>query len=157
MISSNPQGLIRGGSFFRQSSIRQVQLAVRLLIVIAISLTSVGCNLQPRTTALPEPTRLLALLEGQLTVVNDCSRVNSATNDISYLLVWPPDSVITIDGKTLQITTYNGKQIALQIGEVVRVSGGEVKVVEALSEVTRQKIPPGCLGPYWVVGDVISP
>ena len=37
---------------------------------------------------------------------------------------------------------------------MVRLGGGEVQSIEAFDEHTRQQIPAGCPGPYWLVGSI---
>ncbi|MBN1583129.1 MAG: hypothetical protein JXA89_20640 [Anaerolineae bacterium] len=60
-----------------------------------------------------------------------------------------------IEKDTVQILDENGQEIALQIGEPVYISGGEVHSIEYLDERVRQKLPARCPGPYWLVGNEI--
>lgn len=88
---------------------------------------------------------------GQLVVINGCLRLNLVGTDISYVLVWPPE--FSLDTENAEVQVFDGDgQVAARLGEEVYVSGGEVRSIELLSENVRQQLPPGCLGPYWMVG-----
>jgi len=121
-----------------------------------VLLTVTACGNEYITTPTPEPTRLTALLFGKLVQVEDCLRVNEVNSEASYLLAWPPDLVVHMEEDTIQILDEGGKKIVLHIGEMVRISGGEVHSIEYLGERVQQKLPANCSGPYWVVGSEIG-
>lgn len=79
-------------------------------------------------------------------------------SNTSYLLVWPPDFVATTETNTVRvvsgIVTGNHKEVVLHIGTLVYLGGGEAR---HLDEQLQQTVPPNCQGPYWVVGNVVSP
>ncbi len=93
-----------------------------------------------------------AEITGKLIVANDCLRVNDS--DTSYLLVWPPDFIPSTENDVIHILNRDG-QVVVSVGDEVYVSGGEVRSVEFLNEQLRQKLPPDCPGPYWIVGDEV--
>jgi hypothetical protein len=96
-------------------------------------------------------TRLTALAIGELTTVDNCLRVED------YLLVWPPEFVVNVEGDTVQIEDkLLGEKTVWRLGEVVQVGGGEVSFL-GLTEDVRARIPAGCKGPYWLVGGWLTP
>ena len=126
------------------------------LILILVLLTVTACSNGHITEPTPEPTRLTALLFGKLVEVEGCLRVNEVDNGASYLLAWPPDFAVSMEEDTVHILDGSGKEIMLQIGEMARISGGEVHSSEYLDERVQQKLPANCSGPYWVVGSEIG-
>jgi hypothetical protein len=111
-------------------------------------------------TTIPEiiATAWTASLVGKLEMIDGCLRVISVENDTDYVLVWPPDYSITIDNNKVRvvsgIVTGNHREILLNIGETVKMSGGET---EQLSEKMYQSLPSNCVGPYWIVGFEVTP
>jgi len=145
-------------AFFQHPSAQQIARSMVIWpMLIAMSLTVTACGSQPATTVTPEPTRLLSFVVGELVMVNGCLRVNEQDTDTSYLLAWPPDFTVNIENDTVQIIKRDGEEVVLHIGGMVRISGGEVKSANYLSEEVRQKLPAHCPGPYWVVGIEIDP
>jgi len=126
------------------------------LILILVLLTVTTCGNDHISAPTPEPTRLTALLFGKLVEVEGCLRVNEVDNGASYLLAWPPDFAVDMEEDTVRVLDGSGKEIKLHIGEMVRISGGEVHSIEYLDERVQQKLPANCSGPYWVVGSEIS-
>lgn len=102
-------------------------------------------------------TRWTALLTGKLVKVNRCLRVVDNESNTSYLLVWPPGQhTVNLEGDTIRIVDRirgNGP-VVWQIGQIVRLGGGEVTSSEYLDEQVRRSLPANCPGPYWIVGDV---
>lgn len=145
-----------------------VSLMVRGLILITLACAVIACNGRPENATevvreaseshtTPVPTRLTALLFGKLIAVDGCLRVNASPGDTSYLLAWPPDFEVSVEENTVHILKGDGQEVVLHIGEMVRLSGGEVYAIGALSEPVRQGLPANCPGPYWVVGIEVSP
>jgi len=92
---------------------------------------------------------------GTLVVVDDCIRVNHNKSDTSYLLVWPPDFTLITDNDTIQI--LNGDdEIVARVGGKLHIGGGEVKSLSFFNKSMQKKLPPNCLGPYWIVGDEVN-
>jgi hypothetical protein len=152
----NPLAIVQ--SLFQHLCAREIARPTAIwLMLIALSLTVTACGEQFADTAAPEPTRLLSFVVGKLVKVDGCLRVHSKYSGTSYLLAWPPDFTVNIENDTVQIIKRDGEEVVLRIGGMVRVSGGEVKSTNYLSEEVRQKLPPHCRGPYWVVGIEISP
>jgi heat shock protein HslJ len=71
----------------------------------------------------------------------------------SNLVVWPPDFEVSIENDTIRVL-YDDHEVEVRLGQVVRLGGGEVKSLDAFDERTRQGIPAGCPGPYWLVGSI---
>ncbi len=136
-----------------------------LLILLCTSFVFAACSksISPTNstpTTIPEivATAWTASLVGKLEMIDGCLRVISVENDTDYVLVWPPDYSITIDNNKVRvvsgIVTGNHREILLNIGETVKMSGGET---EQLSEQIHQSLPPNCVGPYWIVGFEVTP
>ena len=99
---------------------------------------------------------MLALLTGQLVVVDGCLRVNDSVSSTSYLLVWPPEYTVHGEADPIQVLDGAG-QVVSHVGEQVRVDGGDINSVLHLDERVRQSLPAVCPGPYWIVGDEVGP
>jgi hypothetical protein len=94
---------------------------------------------------------LTALLIGTLVEKDGCLRV--VESGYSHLIIWPYDHTVTTaaDG-TLQIHDGSGAVVA-QVGDTVRLSGGEVPSAVRHTPIT---IPDRCEGPYWLAGSEIG-
>ena len=94
---------------------------------------------------------MAALLIGELIEADGCLRVRAG--DDSHLVIWPYDYTVTAaaDG-TLQIRDDSGAVVA-QVGDGVRMGGGEVPSVEGI---TSTEVPDRCGGPYWFAGSGIE-
>ncbi len=131
-----------------------------LVLLIGFTLSSVGCAVSEKTpenepTPTPMPmvavTRMTALRIGSLTMVDGCLRIGDS--EASNLVVWPPDFEVSIENDIIRVL-YDDHEVEVRLGQVVRLGGGEVKSIEAFDERTRQGIPAGCPGPYWLVGSI---
>jgi heat shock protein HslJ len=96
-------------------------------------------------------TRMTALYVGPLTLVDGCLRLGDG--EAGNLVVWPPDFEVSIENDTIRVR-YDDQKAEVRLGQVVRLGGGEVKSIEAFDEDTRQQVPSGCPGPYWLVGSI---
>jgi len=126
------------------------------LLVVAVLIAVTACGNKATPTLTPIRTRLTALLFGELVEVEGCLRVEDRDVGTSYLLAWGPEFAVITEKDAVQIVHEDGTKIVLRIGEMVRISGGEVKSVGYLDEQVRQKLPAGCPGPYWFVGTEVS-
>ena len=131
-----------------------------LVLLIGLGLSVVGCAVSEKTpenevTLTPRPrvvvTRMAALYVGPLTMVDGCLRIGDSL--AGNLVVWPPDFEVSIEDDTIRVL-YDDQQVEVRLGQVVHLSGGEVKSIEAFDERTRWQIPDGCPGPYWLVGSI---
>jgi len=130
-----------------------------LVLLIGFALPAVGCAVSektPENEATPTPmavvvTRMAALCIGPLTMVDGCLRISDS--EASNLVVWPPDFEVSIGNDIIRVL-YDDHEVEVRLGQVVRLGGGEVKSIEAFDERTRQGIPAGCPGPYWLVGSI---
>jgi hypothetical protein len=105
-------------------------------------------------TMAPVPTRLMALAYGELIVIGDCLRLSGdeATGGSRYLL-WGPEYTVRVDGDTVHVDKDTGEAWVAHVGDKLCTSGGEVGR-STLDERTRQRITPGCPGPYWLVSSI---
>jgi hypothetical protein len=91
-------------------------------------------------------------------MVDGCLRVIGVEDETDYALVWPPDYSITIENTKVRvisgIVTGNHREVLINIGETVKISGGET---EQLSKELLQLISSNCAGPYWIVGFEVAP
>ena len=131
-----------------------------LVLLMGFTLSAVGCAASEKTpdnepTPMPAPmvvvTRMTALCIGPLTMSDGCLRI--ADSEASNLVVWPPDFEVSVENDIIRVL-YDDHQVEVRLGQVVRLGGGEVKSIEAFDERTRQGIPAGCPGPYWLVGSI---
>ncbi len=99
---------------------------------------------------------MTAELIGELAVIEGCLRIASFSgSNTDYLLVWPPDFRLNTEGDGIQVLNGDG-QVAARVGEEVYMGGGKIGYVHRLDEYVVRQLPPGCTGPYWIVGDVVS-
>lgn len=103
-------------------------------------------------------TAFVAELIGKLNIVDGCVRVIDRVDNVSRLLVWPPDFEVSIENDIVRViggkVSGNVTEVLLHDEEWVRLSGGEsTKVNEQL----QSSEPPNCQGPYWVVGFEVGP
>jgi hypothetical protein len=101
-------------------------------------------------------TAWLALLFGELVQIDGCVRVKDRDSDTSYLLVWPPDTAMTIEQDMVRIetgiVTGDHKEFVAHFGDQVRLGGGEETNI---NQELKSTVPAHCTGPYWVMGDEV--
>jgi hypothetical protein len=137
-------------------------LGLLLCFVLMTSLLLALTACSGSSTAEPTPqvviTAWTAEVVGKLTHIDGCIRVVDQAQGIDYALVWTPDVSATIEGDQVRIITgivrKKEREVVLQFGEMVRVSGGETT---APDEQLLNALPASCRGPYWVVGSEIAP
>ncbi len=131
-----------------------------LVLLMGFTLSVVGCAASEKApenepTPMPTPmvvvTRMTALHIGPLTMSDGCLRTGDG--EASNLVVWPPDFEVSIENDTIRVL-YDDHEVEVRLGQVIRLGGGEVRSLEAFDEHTRQGIPAGCPGPYWLVGSI---
>ncbi len=142
---------------------------IRLLLQVAgLSVLMAGCMsaapeaeegiyfLQQRETDAPQ---MLALLEGELTLTEGCLRIQSNYGDESYAAIWPFEFSFDSSGDSIDI--LNGeRQVVAQVGNQIRVSGGEVPSLSKEEFEASFTGTFGCSGRYWIVNsdvEVITP
>ena len=91
---------------------------------------------------------MTALARGDLVLTEGCLRIGSAHGN---LLMWTADFTLRSQGGVLEVLDGTG-QVVARVGEEVRMGGGEVSYVGHLGEYVELQLPPGCPGPYWIVG-----
>lgn len=95
---------------------------------------------------------LTAVTTGKLVLKDKCLRLKGTDSNIGYLLIWPAELFTpNIKDNEIQILDRNSRVVA-RVGQEVRMSGGEVGLLNLLPEYVQRQIPPACTGPYWVVG-----
>ena len=115
---------------------------------------------RPNETVTPQvvATVLLAELIGKLNIVDGCVRVIDRVDNVSSLLVWPPDFEVTIEKDTVRViggkVSGNHTEALLHEGDMVLFGGGEISELNARPLL---KEPPNCPGPYWLVGSSGEP
>lgn len=124
-----------------------------ILLLLSVACTpSAGQALpasSPSATPTPRvlPTRLLALLSGQLVRVDGCFRVN--TEQGSVLIGWTPVFSVHLEQDAIEITdTLTGEQARWQLGDWIRVGGA---VPSQMDPEFRHGQPRDCPGPYFVM------
>jgi hypothetical protein len=129
-----------------------------LFMVAACRPSTSNTNFTPTTVPEIIATAWTANLIGKLEMTDGCLHVISREDETDYVLVWPPDFSITIENNKVRVVsgnvTGNHKEVLLNIGETVKMSGGET---EQLSEKMLQSLPLNCTGPYWIVGFEVAP
>lgn len=95
-----------------------------------------------------------ALVEGTLTIVDDCLRVRALEGDTSYLVIWPPHVVLNITNNTIQVTDQENQAVA-EVGEVVQLGGGEISSEAPIIQELREPLPATCPGPYWIASGIV--
>ena len=137
-----------------------VAAAVVLLIVVLLTRTP-DVSHTPKVSFLPvqldkfvgEPypaalaTGILALDDGYL-------RLEYQGTGDSDLLIWPPGFSIHIQGNTIHVLNKNGNEVA-RVGDKIKAGGGQVPAV-IVEKYIGQTLPADCLGPYWLVSEVIT-
>ena len=137
-------------------------LLFTLLVVLG---TSFACNDNSTSISSSSPffpvqkaglASMEALLEGRLELDNGYLRVKYF--DDNYLLIWPHGFSLRTEGEEIQVIDSNGQVFAC-VGDKIRVGGGE-KTGEKAKEfiekyIVEQPLPDDCLGPYWVIGEVV--
>jgi heat shock protein HslJ len=138
--------------------IKRIGILGLLVLLIGLALSVVGCAAPaqtPRNEPTPGPsvvvTRMMALYVGPLTMVDGCLRTGEG--EAGNLVVWPPDFEATIEDDTIRVR-YDDQDVEVRLGQVVRLGGGEVKSIEAFDQDTRQQVPSGCPGPYWLASSI---
>jgi len=129
-------------------------------IVFLMILTACDNNLDATPSPTPyfpqlkeEPNGfMLALLTGELILVDGCLRLNGNDGN-SHLLIWPYDYSVGIESNVIQIIDGTGQAVA-QVGDKLKVGGGESSFEFAQSLVST--FPENCPGPYWIVGKDIN-
>ncbi len=129
-----------------------------MLVTIVAAFAIAACNTFPpilKPTPQVVATRYTAMMIGKLVLVDDCLRVNSIYSNESELLIWPPDFDVRMNNDAIEIVDRTvAKRAVWRIGEVVTLGGGEVY---RINDGERPLFSANCLGPYWIVGDVVVP
>lgn len=94
-----------------------------------------------------------ALVEGRLVLEDGCLRVDTPGGE-SYLVLWPPRAELHRDPTRV---TDPGTGASAEVGEPVRLSGGEVSLRPLVLERLENPPPERCGGPYWLAGNLLSP
>jgi heat shock protein HslJ len=124
------------------------------MLLIALTLSALGCMVSQQPLGgrpTPIATRMTGLRMGPLTMVDGCLRIGEGK--ARHVVVWPPDFEVSREGDLMWVF-YDDHEVELRLGQVVTLSGGEVESIDAFDERTRQQVPTGCAGPYWLVGSV---
>ncbi len=93
-----------------------------------------------------------ALMEGTLVEEGGCLRVTSPGDEQGFLVLWPHDSQLQIEGESIEVLNGAGQPIA-RVGMLMRLGGGGTESSRAIERINEQI--PGlsdspCSGPYWI-------
>lgn len=100
-----------------------------------------------------ETTSMNAELRGELVIKNNCIRIDSIDQDISYLPVWPSNFNVEFRDNKIRIVDENDGEIVASVEDNIHLSGGELPT---LSQQLQAKLPDNCPGPFWSVGKDIT-
>ncbi|MBN1658225.1 MAG: PD40 domain-containing protein [Anaerolineae bacterium] len=92
-----------------------------------------------------------ALMEGELVLVDGCLRIGGADGHVP---IWPWDFALAAGAGDAQVVDGDGR-IAAQIGDRLRLSGGEAPAAPLVEDAARPLLA-NCPGPYWIVGNEIE-
>jgi hypothetical protein len=92
-----------------------------------------------------------ALFEGR--VIADAAGCLRFDSPDPATIVWPKGFTISESAGTMIVRNDAGRQIG-QIGGSFRLGGGELSLVQDVSDADRQRLESSCPGRYWIVGDV---
>jgi len=130
-------------------------------IVLVIVLTTQSQDTAPSVSFFPVQLEKYAkepypsaLATGVLVLDNGHLRLKPATGvGDSNLLIWPYGYSLYTEGKEIQIINGEGKAVA-RMGDIIKVGGGEIPIV-IVGKYIGQTLPDDCIGPYWLVSEVV--
>ncbi|HEX2093258.1 MAG TPA: hypothetical protein VHG28_12700 [Longimicrobiaceae bacterium] len=93
-----------------------------------------------------------ALVEGRLVLEDGCLRVDTPGEE-SYLVLWPPRAELQ-EGARRVVDRETGA--TAEVGEPIRLSGGEVTLRPLVLERLESPPPVRCRGPYWLAGQILA-
>lgn len=137
---------------------RIISSFVCILVVVSIMAAGCGGNIHSSTPffpslSQPETVYPLGDTSGKLVLEDDCLLLKPVIGD-SHVLVWPYGYSIETVGGEIQIIDDGGNVVA-SVGDTIKVGGGEISA-ETAEEVIGQPLPDDCVGPYWIVSEVIN-
>lgn len=106
---------------------------------------------QPETESSME-----ALIDGLLIEVNGCLRVADESYPEGFLIVWPVDTDIRIEGENIDLLNGDG-QVVGRVGEALRIAGGAMESPASMArydDLIPGLAAAGCPGPYWIAGEL---
>jgi hypothetical protein len=109
---------------------KRVSWLLPLTLVLVLLVLS-GCRDEPSSSVFfpkyelvnGELVQLTALIDGKIVEVDGCLRLIASSDDTSYLIVWPPDFGLDIDGSDIRIRV-GISQIIARVGQEVHMGGG---------------------------------
>jgi hypothetical protein len=137
-----------------------------LLCAVGLSVTVVGCMgngpdsqgqdgqeqdvihfLREKPSDAPD---MLALLEGELELNEGCLSIRATDIGTSHTAIWPFEFDFIVQEGNVKILNGDTEVVA-QVGDRVRVSGGELPTMSR--EVFEENFIGAfeCLGPYWLI------
>ncbi len=144
-------------------------------IVIALSATLAGCMSAKPSSGLQDDhaqdsiyflrqkpsdaPSLLAPLEGKLVLSKACLRIQSSDGGAGYTALWPFEFSLAVQSGNVQILNGN-KNVVAQVGDQIRVSGGEANISPEEFEENVIGTATQCTAPYWRVNndvEVVAP
>lgn len=98
---------------------------------------------------------MAALLSGTLIVQDGCLRVAESEGGGNHLVIWQTDYFMNDNEGIIEIWDRNG-EVAARVGDEIRMGGGEVTLTEKLKQQLNEVLPERCIGPYWLMGELVS-
>lgn len=100
----------------------------------------------------------LALIYGVLINEEGCLRVIASEGSESYLVLWPADVNLVIEGEDISIHDSSGELVA-RVGQQIGLVGGEYDQREWAAERLQpgHGLPEDCTGPFWLSGEIVEP
>lgn len=86
--------------------------------------------------------------EGTLMIDNGYFRLNG------YLLIWPEGFSFDMNNPEIRILDQDKIEVA-RVGNII-ILGGGVKDKGGTEGIIGEKLPDGAVGPYWIVGQIVS-
>ncbi len=130
-----------------------------IVVLILVLLFTTGCsdNSMPGTPspALPtpsvEPTRLLALVSGKITIDDGCIRLITDRFGADYLVAFIPEYSVAIEEDQLRISEPAKEDIIIKQDQVVSLGGGEIgSDKKRINTEALKNVPEHCEGNIWL-------
>ena len=153
------------------SYLRWTLVALQLLLVVACSANSTPSPMSESTLPASSATiyfpqqrlsegeqmTMTAQLFGTLVTDQNCLRVENRDDDLSYLIIWPPNFSLNMEMNPIQIYNADG-QMAVQVGDNIYLGGGggDLAADSLAEQVQEPEAIRACSGPYWIVGQTVE-
>ena len=130
-----------------------------IFVLILVLLFTSGCyDSSPPITPSPtsstpsvEPTRLLALVSGKITIDDGCIRIIEDQFGTTYLLAFVPEYSVVVEEDQLRISEPAKEDKIIKQDQVVALGGGEIgSDKKKINTEALQNVPEHCEGNIWL-------